>query len=95
MISTLKVLAGSAVVAGGLVAAAGANAAPIGFAPGAGVDGLVQQVAGGCGPGFFRGPYGGCRPMARRFAPPPPRYYGGRRCFFRPGPFGPVRVCRW
>src|SRR5215510_2667108 len=32
-------------------------------------DGLVVQVAGGCGPGFHRGPYGGCRRNG---------YYGGR-----------------
>src|SRR5215813_6030415 len=31
-------------------------------------DGLVVQVAGGCGPGFHRGPYGGCRRNG---------YYGG------------------
>jgi hypothetical protein len=25
--------------------------------------GLLQPVAQGCGPGFYRGPYGHCRPM--------------------------------
>jgi hypothetical protein len=25
-------------------------------------DGMIVKVAGGCGPGFHRGPYGGCRP---------------------------------
>ena len=33
-------------------------------------------VAGGCGPGWHRGPYGGCRPMYN--CPPG----------WRPGPFG-------
>jgi hypothetical protein len=38
------------------------------------------RVAGGCGPGFHRGPYGGCRPM---FNCPPGWHPGpyGRRCF--------------
>jgi hypothetical protein len=26
-------------------------------------DGVIIRVAGGCGPGWHRGPYGGCRPM--------------------------------
>jgi len=38
------------------------------------------RVAGGCGPGWHRGPYGGCRPM---FSCPPGWHSGpyGRRCF--------------
>jgi hypothetical protein len=37
-------------------------------------------VAGGCGPGWHRGPYGGCRPM---YNCPPGWHSGpfGRRCF--------------
>jgi len=46
----------------------------------------VTQIAGGCGPGWHRGPYGGCR---RNWGPV------GRRCWFRPTPYGPRRVCRW
>jgi len=36
--------------------------------------------AGGCGPGWHRGPYGGCRPM---YNCPPGWHSGpfGRRCF--------------
>jgi hypothetical protein len=26
----------------------------------------AASAAGGCGPGYYRGPYGGCRPMVRR-----------------------------
>ncbi|BAL76139.1 MULTISPECIES: GCG_CRPN prefix-to-repeats domain-containing protein [Bradyrhizobium] len=26
----------------------------------------AASAAGGCGPGWYRGPYGGCQPMARR-----------------------------
>jgi hypothetical protein len=38
------------------------------------------RVAGGCGPGWHRGPYGGCRPM---FNCPPGWHSGpyGRQCF--------------
>jgi hypothetical protein len=51
---------------GGLGFAAIANAAP--FAPPsvgivAGRDAQTTDVAYGCGPGFTRGPYGGCRPI--------------------------------
>ena len=39
-----------------------------------------REVAQGCGPGFHRGPYGGCRPM---YTCPPGWHTGpyGRRCF--------------
>ncbi len=51
---------------------------------------LVTTVAGGCGPGFHRGPYGGCRPNGG------PGF--GRACprGFHLGPYG--RRCvpnRW
>ena len=38
------------------------------------------RVAGGCGPGWHRGPYGGCRPM---YNCPPGWHSGpfGKRCF--------------
>ena len=42
----------------GLAAATSAHALPL--APLA-QDGAVTLVAGGCGPGWHRGPYGGCR----------------------------------
>lgn len=40
----------------------------------------VVQVAGGCGIGFHRGPYGGCRPL---YNCPPGWHPGpyGKRCF--------------
>jgi hypothetical protein len=40
----------------------------------------VIPVAGGCGPGWHRGPYGGCRPM---YNCPPGWHSGpfGRHCF--------------
>lgn len=53
----------------------------------------VRLVAGGCGIGWHRGPYGGCR---RNFGGWGPGYgYGYRRCWWRPTPWGPRRVCRW
>jgi len=44
------------------------------------VAGDTIRVAGGCGPGWHRGPYGGCRPM---YNCPPGWHSGpfGRRCF--------------
>lgn len=47
----------------------------------------VVLVAGGCGPGWHRGPRGGCRPNAVVVVP-------GPRCFWRVTPRGRVRVCR-
>ncbi|MEN3211580.1 hypothetical protein PUR23_16315 [Methylorubrum populi] len=85
---------GAAVFAVSLSLLAPAAAAPISPAiAGMGRDeALVTRVADGCGPGFFRTPYGFCRPFRRFYGPP--RFYG-RRCFFRPTPFGPRRVCRF
>lgn len=37
-----------------------AQAMPL--APDQGPSGMITKVAGGCGIGFHRGPYGGCRP---------------------------------
>jgi hypothetical protein len=41
-----------------LFAAAMLASAAVGFSESA-------SAAGGCGPGWYRGPYGGCRPMGR------------------------------
>lgn len=87
----VKLLAAAALVAGGLGFGTGALAAPAGPATGALAGrGLIEHVAQGCGPGFFRGPRGFCRPMGGYGRP----FYGPRRCFVRPTPFGPRRVCR-
>ena len=93
---TLKTLGAAVLVAGTLGLAGAAQAAPA--APSALVGGqdLIQHVAQGCGPGYFRGPRGFCRPMrggyGRGFYGPPRAY--GRRCFVRPTPYGPRRFCR-
>jgi hypothetical protein len=61
----MKILAASALAIGlGLAAISASQAMPI--APRdqsqAAIDNTIR-VAGGCGPGWHRGPYGGCRPM--------------------------------
>lgn len=95
MLMRWKIVGLAALAFGGL-AAAPASAAPAG--PGLGgllaPEAPVTQVAQGCGPGFARGPYGRCRPMYGRPYYGAPRVYG-RRCFVRPTPYGPRRVCRF
>jgi hypothetical protein len=61
----------------------------------------ITLTAGGCGIGFHRGPYGGCRPnggayygygyhpYAYGYHPYAHPYWYGRRCWWRGG----VRVC--
>ncbi len=71
-----------------LLSLAGAAHAAMPAAPLTGGQSVVP-VAGGCGPGGYRGPYGGCRyyrapgygPPPGYYAPPPPRPYYAPRCF--------------
>jgi hypothetical protein len=78
----MKILVASALAIGlSLAAISASSAMPI--APldqsQAATDNTIR-VAGGCGPGWHRGPYGGCRPM---YNCPPGWHSGpfGRRCF--------------
>ena len=89
----LKLAGAAALVAGGIGFGTAALAAPSGPATAASLAdrGLIEHVAQGCGPGFFRGPRGFCRPMGGGYGR---TFYGPRRCFIRPTPFGPRRVCR-
>ncbi len=59
-------------------------------------DSNVERVAGGCGPGWFRDRFGVCRP-GRVYRPYGYGGYGGYgpRCFWRPSPWGPRRVCTY
>jgi hypothetical protein len=68
----LATAAGLAMIAGA------AQALPL--APVASAQTDVIRVAGGCGPGWHRGPYGGCRPL---YNCPPGFHTGpyGRHCF--------------
>jgi len=99
-------VAGLAAIAGAMMVASGAMAAPAGAGAGA-FDGagapMVSTVAGGCGPGMYRGPGGRCyragvRPHAHRPPPPPPRHYHAPRraphCVVQHTPHGPRRICR-
>ena len=80
-----------AVAAGAAIAfmALDAQAFPVTSSKRFGVTSDVTQIAGGCGYGWHRGPWGGCR---RNWRPLPGR---GVRCWFRRTPWGPRRVCRW
>jgi hypothetical protein len=51
-----------AAAAGAIVAASTLGAQAMPAAP-LSTDTPIVDVAMGCGPGFIRGPYGGCRPM--------------------------------
>ena len=64
-----------------------AQALPIISADLLGAPSEVTKVAGGCGPGWHRGPWGGCRPNWR----PLPGF--GWRCWFRPAPWGIKKIC--
>jgi len=80
-------LIGLALAAGVTAFATQASAAPI--APLGQDDAQIVLVAGGCGPGWHRTPWGGCRPNWVG-----PRH--GPRCFWTRGPWGrPHRVCHW
>jgi hypothetical protein len=61
----MKTILTSAFLAAALFAAGSATAMPL--APLAPAPADVIAVAGGCGPGWHRGPYGGCR---RNYARP-------------------------
>src|SRR4051812_49628880 len=92
MTTRFHLAAAAALVAGGLGMASAAQAAPIGAGlAGAAGDGLITHVAQGCGPGFHRGPYGGCRPFRGG------GFYGGppfeRPCWGPPAPLGPPPGC--
>jgi hypothetical protein len=80
----------------GLATAGPAQAMP--FPPlGDAAPSALTLTAGGCGIGFHRGPYGGCRPNGGYYAYGYRPYgygyrpygYYGRRCWWRGG----VRVC--
>ncbi len=85
MRTTLLALATSAALFAG---ASAASAMPANLLAGADEAPQVTLVAEGCGPGFRRGAFGGCRP----FGGFRPRFE--RECFVRRTPYGVRRVCR-
>ena len=87
-----------------------ARAMPIASAAEVSAAAPVTLVRDGCGPGFFRTPYGRCRPGGdfRDRGYDRPRFFGGderprfggpgygpRRCVIRETYDGPRRVCRY
>lgn len=93
----LAAMAGAAL----FLASAGAQAMPVAPADAISADPAISHVAQGCGPGMARGPAGFCRPMGGGMGYGRGRGmgygrsdFGPRRCFVRPTPFGPRRVCR-
>ncbi len=73
----MKTIFAAALVAGTMMGFGIANAAPM--APTAPASqGDIIQVAGGCGLGMHRGPYGGCRVNRGRVVVVPPRYVAPR-----------------
>ncbi|PAY05132.1 MULTISPECIES: GCG_CRPN prefix-to-repeats domain-containing protein [Bradyrhizobium] len=78
----MKIIAASALAFGLTLAALSAShAMPIApLDPAQAASDNTIRVAGGCGPGWHRGPYGGCRPM---YNCPRGWHSGpfGRRCF--------------
>ena len=83
MTKTMMGLSAAALLVG---SAFGAQAMPLPSVPEPAP--IVEKVADGCGPGFFRGRFGNCRPMGygprfygpRAYGPPVygPRFYGPR-----------------
>jgi hypothetical protein len=89
----MKTVFATALLASSLIGFGAANAAmpAAPLSPSASPD--VIRVAGGCGPGFHRGPYGGCRPNGPVVIVERPPVVVVRRCppgFFR-GPHGGCR----
>ncbi len=76
-----KIIAASTIAIGlGLTGMTASQAMPLAPVTGQTTSPAVILVAGGCGYGWHRGPYGGCRPM---YNCPPGWHSGpfGRRCF--------------
>ena len=77
----MKFLAASALTLGlGLFAMTSSQAMPLAPLGLSAANGAVITVSGGCGWGWHRGPYGGCRPA---YNCPPGWHSGpyGQRCF--------------
>ncbi len=75
----MKTFLAAALVAGALAGFGTANAMPAAPVSSANHSDIIQ-VAGGCGPGFHRGPYGGCRANRGRVVVAPRYAYPVRRC---------------
>jgi len=94
-----KSLVLSAPVAGLLMSAASAMPIAMPAAKPAAAQSDVITVAGGCGIGWHRGPYGVCVRNRAPYYYAPPVYYAPppppRRCWWVNRPYGKERVCSW
>ena len=91
----MKPFLAAAALATALMAGSVAQAFPLPSQP-APVQRDVLHVAGGCGLGWHRGPYGGCRPSAAYYGYGPyAAYYHAGRCWWRATPYGTQRICAW
>lgn len=92
-------IAAAAIAVAAMAAGPAAQAFTLPAPPAAQADAVpdVVRVAGGCGLGWHRGPWGGCRPNRygyyRPYAYLAPSYAPG--CWWRATPYGPRRVCAW
>ena len=86
-----KVLGMAAVLAAGVAGSTAAKAMPFGYGP-PDPEVVVEQVAGGCGPGFHPNPWGHCRPNDRGwgggYGGRPGYGYGGDRGGYGRGGYG-------
>jgi hypothetical protein len=83
----------AAALAVALAAGSAAQAFPLPSRP-APAQSDVLHVSGGCGLGWHRGPYGGCRPNGYVYGPYAAYPYPGR-CWWTATPYGARRVCAW
>lgn len=97
----LKSLVLSASVGGLLMSAASAMPVTMPVTKPVAPQSDVISVAGGCGVGWHRGPYGVCvrnrapyyyGPYVYYVPPPPPP---PRRCWWVTRPYGQERICTW
>ncbi|CCE11978.1 conserved exported hypothetical protein [Bradyrhizobium sp. STM 3843] len=93
-----KLLLSIALAATAALAGSAAQAFTLPAQPSATEDNIVR-VAGGCGLGWHRGPWGGCRPnyyYGAGYAYVGPGYYHpAGACFWRVTPYGRRWVCAW
>jgi hypothetical protein len=75
----MKTLFAAALVAATVAGFGAADAMTLAPAPSS-THADIVQVRGGCGPGFHRGPYGGCRVNRGRYWGPPRVVRPWRRC---------------
>jgi opacity protein-like surface antigen len=91
-----KLLVAAALAASAMAAVPAAQAFTV-AAPAAPADENVVRVAGGCGLGWHRGPWGGCRANGYGYYRPYAYVAPGPApgCWWRATPYGPRRVCAW